>query len=342
MTQWQKSLRSLRAICIVFGALWLAAAACPLCQAQAALLLEGADGIARAFDPTGHDAIYFSRICAASPMRLRRCRPGELGSVIARYEGIGGYDWLAMPVIPYLYSLDNPADVPARVNHETVQALRLSYHDAHLLSLGKVPEGGRIKRGWNQLPGVSYERRIFAFRFATTEAQDDAFIAWMNAAPNHSHFNILFNNCADFAARMLDFYFPRAFLRRIVPDAGIVTPRQVAYELVRYGRKHPAIDLTVLRIPQIPGYRRQSIPGKTIAESLIVTGYIVPIAVFAPYVAAGVVADYLAWGRDLLPLKGAQMLTSEKLDELTAPNSTAEQAAQAASAASRPSRDASP
>ena len=56
--------------------------------------------------------------------------------------------------------------------------MRSRYHETHLMSLGEdVPEGGRIQRGWNQLVGAAYERRIYAFRFETSEAQDDAFIA---------------------------------------------------------------------------------------------------------------------------------------------------------------------
>jgi hypothetical protein len=319
-----RSMRLPRAMLFIFSCLWFTTAACPRSRAQAALLLEGADGISRTFDPTGHVAIYFSRICAASPMRLRRCGPGELGSVIARYEGIGGYDWLAVPLIPYLYSVEDAGDVPKRVNHETVQALRMSYHDAHLMSLGKdVAEGGRVKRGWNQLPGASYERKTYAFRFDTTAGQDDALIASMNAAANRSHFNIVFGNCANFADAILNFYFPHTFRRHIVPDGGIVTPRQVAYQLVRYGRKHPGIRLTVLEIPQIPGYRRPSRVGKSVAESLIVTGYVVPIAVLNPFVAAGVIADDLAWGRDPLPLKHAQVLDPEDLAELANPASSA-------------------
>jgi len=56
------------------------------------------------------------------------------------------------------------------------------YREAHLASLGKgAPRGGNVKRGWSQFVGVAYDRRVYAFRFATTEGQDDALIAQMNA-----------------------------------------------------------------------------------------------------------------------------------------------------------------
>jgi hypothetical protein len=130
----------------------------------------------------------------------------------------------------------------------------------------------------------------------------------MNASQNRSHFNIVFRNCADFAANVLDFYFPHTFGRHILPDGEIVTPRQVAYELARYARGHPEIHLTVLEIPQVPGYRRPSRPGLSVAESLTVSGYVLPIAVVNPFAAAGLVADFLVWGRCPLPLKQARIL----------------------------------
>jgi hypothetical protein len=303
---------------IVFG---LAVVACPRARAQAALLMENAAGVSRTFDPTGHEALYFARICAATPTRLRRCAPGELGVVISRYKGIGGYDWLAVPLLPYLYSVEDPPAVPERVNHEAVQELRLACHAAHLTSpentsLDNVPEGGRIQRGWNQLLGSSYERRIYAFRFENTPEQDDAFIAWMNALANHSHFNIVFRNCSDFSNHVLDFYFPGVFRRHFLPDGGITTPRQVAYQLVRYARKHPKLHLTVLEIPQIPGYRRPSRKNESVAQSLLLTGDVAPIAVLNPFVAGAIVVDSLVWGRYPLPLAQAKVLTPGSMEQL--------------------------
>lgn len=314
------SIRARRVALFIFTALMFIWPICPRGQAQAALLMEKADGISSFLDPTGHEAVYFARICAATPMKLRRCRRGELGAVIARYKGIGGYDWLAMPLIPYLYSVEKPSQVPARVDHADVNRMRRQYHDAHLLSLGKdVPQGGRIKRGWNQLVGAAYERGIYVFRFQTTEEQDDAFIARMNAAQNHSRFSILVRNCADFAAGILKFYLHHDFGRRSTAEAGMVTPRQIAYELVRYARSHPEAQLTVMEIAQIPGYRRQSRTGQGVAGAFILSGYIVPVAVFAPYAAAVVAADYLLWGRYPLGLKHAQVLTPRNVASLESP-----------------------
>ena len=63
--------------------------------------------------PTGHAAIYLSDVCAESPTELRPCLPGENGVVLSRYHHIGGYDWLAIPLIPYLYAVDDVSQIPA-------------------------------------------------------------------------------------------------------------------------------------------------------------------------------------------------------------------------------------
>jgi hypothetical protein len=269
-------------------------------------------------NPTGHDAVYFQRICAETPVRLRRCAPGETGSVITRYQGIAHYDWIAMPLLPYLYAVESAAEVPARADSQTVTAMRDKYHDARLLSVGKnVPRGGNVKRGWSQFVGVAYDRRIYAFRFATTEAQDDALIAQMNAGENRSRFNLIRRNCADFNSDILNFYFPRTFQRSILPDAGITTPRQVTYKLLRYARKHPETQLATFDIPQVPGNRRRSRSNKSIAMSLITSGYVVPLYFISPYIPAVIVADYLIWGRYPLGLKHPPVLPPADMTPLT-------------------------
>jgi hypothetical protein len=309
--------RAQRAI-LFFLALALLLPAYQRSCAQGALLMDEAFGFFGYLNPTGHDALYFQRICAETPVKLRRCAPGETGSVITRYQGIAHYDWIAVPLLPYLYAVESAAEVPARADPQTVTTMRDKYHDAHLLSLGKdVPRGGNVKRGWSQFVGVAYDRRIYAFRFATTEAQDDALIAQINAGENRSKFNLLYGNCADFNSGILNFYFPRTFKRSILPDAGITTPRQVTYKLLRYARKHPETQLATFDIHQVPGNRHRSRSNKSIAMSLITSGYVVPFYFISPYLAGAVVADYLIWGRYPLGLKHPPVLTPADMTPLT-------------------------
>ena len=312
------SMRTLRTVAFALMAVALLSLDCLRCHAQAALLMEEPYGFFGTVNPTGHTAIYFERICAETPVKLRRCRAGEVGAVVSRYQGINTYDWVAIPLIPYLYSVEEAKAVPARVDREMVNRMRARYHEQHLLDLGEdVPAGGLLHGGWTELIGVAYERRIFAFWFETTEEQDDAFIAQMNDRSNHSHFQLLFNNCSDFAREILNQYFPGTFKRSIFPDAGMTTPKQITYKLTRYGQKHPETDVTVFEIPQIPGYRHLSRANKSISESLITSGYAVPIAVFNPYLAGGLFVDYLVRGRYRLIPKHPEMLGPEKLTALT-------------------------
>lgn len=298
---------------------------CLPCRAQAALLLEEPYGFFGALNPTGHTAVYFEHICAETPVKLRPCRPGELGAVISRYQGIDNFDWLAIPLLPYLYSTDDPTKVASHVDHETVQRLRENYHEAHLTELGSnVIEGNFFHGGWSELVGVAYERRTYAFRFDTTPAQDAAFIDRMNAAQNVSRFDLLFDNCADFTRDTLNFYFPGVFRRSVFPDAGMTTPKQIAYKLVRYGHKHPEVDVKVFEIAQIPGYRRMSRSNKSISESLITTGYAVPLVAMNPYLAGGIFVDYLVRGRFHLIPKHPELLGPTNIGALTSPGAPAQ------------------
>ncbi|MGD0890200.1 MAG: hypothetical protein ABR923_01610 [Terracidiphilus sp.] len=292
---------------------------------QAALLMEQPYGFFGALNPTGHNALYFERICPETPVKLRRCEPGERGSVIARYQGIAGYDWIAIPLIPYLYSVEDSAQVPARVDRDTVNRMRARYHEAHLLSLGEdVPAGGFLHGGWTELVGVAYERRIYAFRFNTTEDQDDALIARLNSRENQTRFELLYSNCSDFARVTLDQYFPGTFRRNFFPDAGMTTPKQLAWKLERYARMHPETELAVFEIPQVPGYRHLSRANKSVAESLITTTYAVPIVLINPYLAGGLFVDYLVRARHRIVPVDPPLLGPDNLNALTSSRTVAQ------------------
>ena len=313
------ALRGTRTTAFVLLALALLALCSAHSHAQAALLLEEPYGFFGTLNPTGHTAIYFERVCAETPVRLRRCEPGELGAVIARYQGISGYDWVAIPLLPYLYSVETASEVPARVDRETVTRMRERYHEAHLLALGEnLTAGSLVHGGWSQLVGVAYERRIYAFRFETSAEQDNAFIARMNARENRTHFELFYSNCADFARQILNIYFPRSFRRSIFPDAGMTSPKQITYKLVRYERKHPEMQLKIFEIPQVPGYRRLSHSNKSIAESLTTTAYAIPIALVNPYIAGGLFVDYLVRGRFHPIPRHPQIIVLGDLKALTA------------------------
>ncbi len=289
-------------------------------KAQVALLLEQPYGFFGALNPTGHSAIYMARICADTPLKLRRCNADEMGVVISRYSDIDHHDWIAIPIVPYLYSVEGIEDAPKSVDRPMVKHLRNLYHEQHRRSLCEDLQPGRFFRGgWSQLVGASYERRIYAYRFDTTEAQDLELMNWLNTSTNESHFQLFYNNCSDFARVILNHYFPGAFKRNIFPDAGATTPKKITTKLLKYSDKHPETHLQVFEIPQIPGYRRHSSSNHGIVESLITTGYAIPIVILNPYLAGGLLVDYIVRGRGHLVPKHPQLANADHLDALTAP-----------------------
>lgn len=261
------------------------------------LLLQEPYSLFGAINPTGHAAIYLSRVCAETPVILRTCRSGESGIVISRYSHIAGYDWIAIPLIPYLYAVERVEDVPAQAGVEFVARLRDDYRRKHLRQI--VPDVSQLeipKGTWVQLIGAAYNRKIYGLTIETSEAQDNLLITMLNSRRNTSHFNLLLNNCADFARHVLNDYYPGAIRRNVIGDAGITTPKQIAKCLAEYSKTHPELQLTAFYLAQIPGSRRPSRKIENVFEAFIKTKYIVPLAVFQPWAAGLAVMAYVAGG----------------------------------------------
>jgi hypothetical protein len=270
---------------------------------SAALFMEEPYGAFGAMNPTGHAAVYLNHICADSPIVLRPCHDGEYGVVISRYHKIDGYDWIAIPLIPYLYAVNSIGDIPASVDKEQAAALRDAYRKAYLLELAPDnKKGGSPKGEWTELVGASFDRKIHGFQVDSTPEQDLQFIALFNDRKNVGHFNLLFHNCADFSRVVLDTYMPHSVHRNFIADVGLMTPKQVARSLVAYGKKCPEVHMTAFVIPQVAGSIPRSHPVDGVAESLVKSKkYLLPLAVLAPEVTGGVVVAYLVDGRLKLP-----------------------------------------
>jgi hypothetical protein len=263
-----------------------------------ALLVEEPYGFFGSINPTGHSAIYLNRVCAETPTKLRRCEPGETGVVISRYSRIRKLDWVAIPLLPYLYAVEHVEDVPEHAEAASVEKLREEYAEDRLGSLASVIKGYDAKNVWPQLLGVAYIRKIYSFEIATTAEQDDRLITEYNEAANRSHFNLFTNNCADFSKHLLNFYYPHAVRRSFISDAAITTPKQIAKSLSAYAHRHDQLELNEIIIPQVPGSISRSHTNRGIAESLLKTKkYALPIVILNPYFLAGVAVTYLVNGR---------------------------------------------
>src|ERR1700758_692756 len=277
---------------VVFAAFVLRAGA------SATLFVEEPYGKLGFFTATGHAAVYLSGVCAQTPLILRQCAPGESGIVLSRYDGVGGYDWIAIPLVPYLYAVERPEDVPLFVDARMVAFLRDRYRRKYLKDIiPDLPNGETPGGNWYELVGSSYDRTTDGFEIVTSPEQDEALIRKLNSSPNRSHFHILTRNCADFVKNIINFYQPKALHRSYVADVGISTPKQMGKTLVHFSASHPELELSKFIIPQVPGNRARSKSVHRVVGSFLTSKkYIVPSGVASPIFAGCVVAVFFASG----------------------------------------------
>ena len=294
---WGQIRVSRRAIATVI-VLMLACSA--LATASATLLLEEPYGKLGFFTATGHAAVYLSGVCADTPLQLRPCHPGETGVVISRYNGVGGYDWIAIPLIPYLYAVDRPEEIPLFADAKMTAFLRDRYRRKYLEDIAPdLNDGGTPGGNWYELVGSSYDRTIYGFEIETTPAQDRALITKLNTSVNVSHFHTVSENCADFAKGIINFYHPKALHRSVVADLGMTTPKQTAKMLVKYSSRHPQLKFSRIVISQVPGSIPRSSTVHGVVDAFFTSKkYIVPSAVVSPIFAGCVAAVYVGTGAE--------------------------------------------
>lgn len=231
--------------------------------------------------------------------------------VISRYHRVSGYDWIAIPVLPYLYAVDQPDEVPASVSAPDVATLRDRYRRTNLEEVAPDVDGQTPSGDWIQLVGASYDRTIYAFGIETSEEQDDGFIETFNSNLNRRHFNILFHNCADFVRQAVDFYYPHAIHRSFVEDMGIMTPKHAAKCLVGYSKRHGDLQFSGFVIPQVAGTVPRSTAVRGVLEALVKSKKyafpLVTVAVLHPYFGGSLAFAWLD-GSQFNPRRAAEGL----------------------------------
>jgi len=281
--------------------------------ASATLFVEEPYGKMAMFTETGHAAVYLSGVCADSPVVLRLCAPAETGIVLSRYDGVGGYDWMAIPLIPYLYAVERPEDVPLFADAKLVAFLRDSYRRKYLEAyVPDLPNGETPHGNWYQLVGTSYDRTVYGFEIETTPAQDAALIQKYNSMPNQSHFHLASRNCADFAKDVMNFYYAHALHRSVLADVGITTPKQIAKMLIKFSKHHSDLYFSALVYPQVPGTMPRSTSVHGVVESFLKSKkYIVPSAIVSPIFTGCVATVYVVTGASPFnPTKNAPVFSA--------------------------------
>jgi len=293
-------------------------------RASATLLLEEPYSVDGTFAGTGHVAVYLDRVCADTPFQLRRCKVGEQGVVLSRYHGIAGYDWFAIPLVPYLYAVEQPEQVPLYADPKLVLFLRDQYRRKHFQQfIPDAAEGGVPEGPWVQLVGSSYDRTSYAFEIETSAEKDDELIRNLNARNNVGMYRLLSSNCADFVKGIINFYYPGALHRGIIGDFGVTTPKQIAKCLMRFTKHHAELESAHYVIPQVPGTMKRSKPVRGVVESAFkAKKYMAPLLVWHPAIVACFAAAYFSGSTGFDP--GKHALVFDPRRDLEAPISAQE------------------
>jgi hypothetical protein len=178
------------------------------------LLNESLDTSVARITGSGHSAIYFSRICADTPVKLRLCRSDEEGSVMSNYTTLGEdqpFEWNVVPLSMYLYGVEDSRNRPLFGTWNIKHALEERYRDKVLAAYCDSQSCRTSNKAeWREMVGATLERSMYVFIVSTTLEQDQAFIQKFNGLPNENHFNGVTNNCANFSRRVLDSFFPKS------------------------------------------------------------------------------------------------------------------------------------
>jgi hypothetical protein len=246
-----------------FKTLGLVLVLCTFARADVGLLLGESTGKGMSrWTSAGHSAVYLSRVCPETPVRMRLCAPGEQGSVLNNYVDFSEdkpYQWNIVPLSFYLFGVADAKNRPLYASPELRAVLQERYRREQLGAIcpdGPCADG---KANWRDTIAANFVRDVYMFEVDTSVEQDEAFIAKFNAMPNVDHYNGFTRNCADFARLVINTYFPGAARPDHLNDFWMTSPKAISKSFTHYAVKRPALNFRVVRFTQVPGsYRRSS------------------------------------------------------------------------------------
>lgn len=250
----------------------------------------------------GHSGVYFSRICPASPVKLRLCFGGEKGSVLSTYSDFGeddNYEWNVVPLQVYLYGVQGVSKRPLLASERVKEVLESQYEDAYLAAHCTGPSCTDNRKGqWRAMVGAMQIRTVYIFVVSTTVEEDLAFLEQFNARPNEGRFNGFTRNCADFAREIINSYFPKAVRRNFLNDFGMSSPKEITRSFAKFAHGNPERQYHVMYFPQVPGVTKRSSPARAGTEQLVRSKKLLIPVLLLQAPAAGISAvTYLFTGR---------------------------------------------
>lgn len=265
------------------------------------MLNESLDTSVARITGSGHSAVYLSRICPASPVKLRLCGPHEQGSVMSNYTTLGEdepFEWNIVPLSVFVYGVADPRNRPLFTSWKIKGALEEHYRDSVLRDYC-AGHSCQTSHGaeWREMVSASSERTLYILVVSTTVEQDKALIEKFNGAPNVNHFNGFRRNCADFTKDVINTYFPHAAHRNAMNDFGMTSPKGVARSFAHYAHGQPESDYHVIHFAQLPGTTKRSTECREGTEQLYHSKKLLPVAYFAWEELPAAAGSYLLTGR---------------------------------------------
>jgi hypothetical protein len=283
---------------ILFGALFLSSRAY---SDVGVVLNDSLDTSVARITGSGHSAVYLSRICPATPVKLRLCRPNEQGSIISNYTTLGEdepFEWNIVPLNTYLYGVRNAQDRPLFSSVKIKGVLEERYREQVLQDYCvSLSCRNSSSAEWREMVSATSERTLYILVVSTTVQQDLDLIAKFNDRANVNRFNGFARNCADFTRTIINTYFPNATHRNI-NDFGMTSPKGIARSFAHYAERHPNDGYYVLHFAQLPGTIKRSSACREGTEQLYHSKkLLVPMVIFASHELPFVFGSYLLTGR---------------------------------------------
>ena len=295
---------------------------CPRARGDVGIVLdESLDSSIERITGSGHSAVYLSRVCPETPVKLRPCRADEQGSVISTYSSLGEdqrFEWNAVPLSIYLYGVEDPADRPLfgsrKIKRVLEEQYRAKYLTAYCTSRSCQTSNGAE---WREMVGANLFRGIYIFVAETSEEQDRKFIVEFNSLPNVNRFNGVRRNCADFTLHVINSYFPHAATRDYINDFGVTSPKAIARSFTHYALRHPEVRFCILHFAQVPGTVKRSSEVRDGTEQLYHSKkLLVPMALFAEHTLPVMAGFYVLTGR-FNPMHEAEKYPTFEITEIS-------------------------
>ena len=119
------------------------------------VLNESLDSSVDRITGTGHSAVYFSRICPDSPVKLRLCRPDEQGSVMSNYINIGEdqpFEWNVVSLNMNDFGMTSPKAVARTFTRYALRHPEANFRVQHFAQVpGTIKRSRECRAGTEQL-----------------------------------------------------------------------------------------------------------------------------------------------------------------------------------------------